>query len=352
MMRRTDMVRRGCSMDRRAFLKLSGLLGLGVTSSTLVPLPAEAVRFNKKAVKVSETRLAMGTFVSVTLLHPSRDRAEEAMNRAFDEMVRLERLLSRYDPSTPVAELNRAGTLRDIPPEVSEVIQRSLHFHGLTGGCFDITVKPAVDLFKERFQDGKQLPSEDQLKDVLGLIDARMVDVTEKAISLRKRGMGITLDGIAKGYIVDKAAQVLSDHHIENYLINAGGDIRTRGAKEHDRPWLVAIEDPRKKKNYPDTIRMRDGAVATSGDYEVFFDKERVFHHIVHPRTGLSPHLSTSVSVVAGTTMEADALATSVFVMNPEDGTRFIDSLPNSGSLVISREGRVLKSTAWKNGAR
>ena len=336
-------------MDRRAFLKKSGLLGLGVASAAVVPLTAQAVSFNKRMVKVSQTRLAMGTFVSMTLIHPSKDQAEEGMARAFQEIQRLERLLSRYDSGTPVYRLNREGVLKDVAPEVGEVMKHSLHFHAITHGYFDVTVKPAVDLFKEKDFEKKGRPTELEIREVLNLINARNIDYQGRMIRFKKEGMGVTFDGIAKGYIVDRAADVLSGHGIENYLINAGGDIRTRGSKQGKQPWVVAVEDPEKKQKYPDMIQMRDGAVATSGNYEVYFDREKMFHHIVNPLTGVSPGWSVSVSIVAGSTMEADALATSVFIMNPREGIEFVNSLPHCSSLLVVKDGSLLKSSRWKS---
>jgi FAD:protein FMN transferase len=336
-------------MDRRVFLKRSGLLGLGVATATLLPLRAEALSFDKRMVKFSQTKLAMGTFVSMTLLHPSKDQAEEAMAFAFDEVQRLEKLLSRYDKTTPVSQLNREGVLRDVSPEVGDVMRHSLRFHEMTHGYFDVTVKPAVDLFKEKVFEQKSKPTDQQLKEVLSLIDARNICYQDKTIHFKKEGMGVTFDGIAKGYIVDRAADVLSDRGIENYLINAGGDIKTKGSKQGKQPWLVAIEDPEKQHQYPDMIQMRDGAIATSGNYEVYFDKEKMFHHIVNPMTGVSPSSSVSVSISANTTLEADALATSVFVMNPRQGTELINSIPHCSSLVIAKDGSLLKSSRWKS---
>ena len=112
-----------------------------------------------------------------------------------------------------------------------------------------------------------------------------------------------------------------------------------------------AIQDPLKRKSYPDVVQMKDGAIATSGNYEVYFDQEKMFHHIVDPKTGFSPHLSTSVSIMASTTMEADALSTSVFVMGPEQGTRFINALSTCQSLIISKNGTLSKSKGWKSAA-
>ena len=161
--------------------------------------------------------------------------------------------------------------------------------------------------------------------------------------------MGITLDGIAKGYIVDKASKILAGHRINNHLINAGGDIRAIGKRSDKKPWVVAIQDPQKKGHYPDTIYLTDGAIATSGNYEIYFDREKIFHHIVDPKTGFSPELNNSVSVTAKTAMDADALSTAVFVMNPVLGTRFINSLPMCESFVIEKGNKRFKSAGWKS---
>jgi FAD:protein FMN transferase len=337
-------------MNRRSFLKLSGILGIGIASATAIPTWAEAVRFNRKLYKISKTRLAMGTFVSMTLLHPSRDQAEDAMGEAFFEIDRLSRSMSRFDETTAVTLLNREGFLKDVPPEVGEVVKRALEYYRISNGAFDISVKPVVDLFKERFSKGKKMPpTEGELREALRLVNASNIEFEGSSLRFKHPGMGITLDGIAKGYIVDRASHVLAKHRIKNHLINAGGDIRTMGHRRDKQPWTIAVQDPQKKKHYPDIIHMTDGAIATSGNYEIYFDKEKMFHHIINPNTGLSPDESTSVSVLAETAMDADALSTSVFVMNPERGTRFINLLPKCESLVVAKGNRKIKSSGWKS---
>lgn len=337
-------------MNRRSFLKLSGILGIGIASATAIPTWAEAVRFNRKLYKISKTRLAMGTFVSMTLLHPSRDQAEDAMGEAFFEIDRLSRSMSRFDETTAVTQLNREGFLKDVPPEVGEVVKRALEYYRISNGAFDISVKPVVDLFKERFSKGKKMPpTEGELREALRLVNASNIEFEGSSLRFKHPGMGITLDGIAKGYIVDRASHVLAKHRIKNHLINAGGDIRTMGHRRDKQPWTIAVQDPQKKKHYPDIIHMTDGAIATSGNYEIYFDKEKMFHHIINPNTGLSPDESTSVSVLAETAMDADALSTSVFVMNPERGTRFINLLPKCESLVVAKGNRKIKSSGWKS---
>ncbi|MBN1103200.1 MAG: FAD:protein FMN transferase [Deltaproteobacteria bacterium] len=337
-------------MGRRAFLKLSGLLGLGVASAWVIPGRAEAVKFDRNTHKVSETRLAMGTFVSMTLIHTSRDQAEEAMGRAFEEIERLTKLMNRFDSSTAVGHLNQEGRIQDLPPEVVHVIENALLYNRRTGGAFDITVKPVVDLFRERMGgEKKALPTDRELKNLLQLIGSQKVELHGNSISFAAPGMGITLDGIAKGYIVDKASEVLARHRVENHLINGGGDIRTMGEKGDHKPWTIAIQDPWKKRDFPDRIALKNGAVATSGNYEVYYDREKMFHHIVDPATGHSPRVAASTSVLAPSAMQADALATGVFVMSPARGTEFINSLPDCASLIIDGKGNQIKSGAWKS---
>jgi thiamine biosynthesis lipoprotein len=302
--------------------------------------------------KVSKTRLAMGTFVSMTLIHPSRDEAEEAIDMAFEEIDRLTRLLSRYDDHAHIARLNTHGSLTEAPPEVQEVISKSLGYHRLSNGAFDITVQPVVDLFKESFTGtGSAPPSDLDLQQALGLVDAERIRLEGRSIRFEQTGMGVTLDGIAKGYVVDRASRILTQHHVENHLINAGGDIRTRGSKAPDKPWVVAIQDPEKNRRYPDVIPMNDGAIATSGNYEVYYDREKMFHHIVDPATGRSPQDRSSVSVLAHTAEQADALSTSVFVMPPAAGLSFINGIAGCACLMITKDGKSMTSRHWKSKA-
>jgi thiamine biosynthesis lipoprotein len=339
-------------LDRRSFLKLSGVLGLGVATAGFASAATKAVSFNKKLMMVSETRLDMGTFVSMTLLHPSKDQAEEAMGRAFEETTRLSGLMTRFDQASPVSFVNKEGHIRDLPPEVVQIVSDALYYFKFTGGAFDITVKPIVDFFQEKLGGDKKVwPTESEIKDLLKLVDARKVELQGNSLHFKDSGMGITLDGIAKGFIVDRAAELLNAQGIENYLINAGGEVCVRGSKEGDRPWTVAIQDPWKRKNYPDVVHLKDATIATSGNYEVYFDKEKIFYHIVDPKTGFSPHLSTSVSIMAKTGTEADALSTGVFVMGPEVGTRFVNAHPAYQSLIIARDGTLSKSKGWKSAA-
>ena len=337
----------GVDDRRRNLLKLTGLLGLAALSPFVIPAEhAEALWFSRKQLKVSRTRLSMGTFVSITAIHPSRDEAEEAIELAFAEVDRLAFLLSRYEPNSPVSQLNRAGVLDEVPGEIYQVMSRALYFYQHSGGVFDVSVEPLMDLYQSSFAAGKK-PGDDIIERVLANVGAQYIELQQGRITFNRPAMGITLDGIAKGYIVDRASHVMKRHGIANHLINAGGDICTSGAAAGGRKWTVAIQDPDKKKEFPDIVEMADGAIATSGNYEIYYDQEKLFHHIIDPRTGHSPHHSSSVTVTAPTAMDADALATALFVLAPGEGRGLIETRPDNECFIIDRDGRITRSSGW-----
>jgi thiamine biosynthesis lipoprotein len=282
----------------------------------------------------------MSTLVSISMLNASRAQAAEAVETAFSEMGRLIGLLNRFDPSSAVGVLNQDGRLTDVPPELGHVVSRALQFHRRSLGAFDITVKPLVDLLRS----GK--PCRGEWIAALELVGSANVELTGGRIRFRRSGMGVTLDGIAKGYIVDRMAEVLLRNGVNNFLVNAGGDIRTAGTKENGHPWTVAVQDPSKHEQFPDMIHMTDGAVATSGTYE------RRYRHIVDSETGELPEHCASVTVLAPTALAADAVATTLFAMKPDDGLKLIGTLPGNECLVIDDHGEQRRSGGWKSAKR
>jgi thiamine biosynthesis lipoprotein len=341
------------NVDRRTFLKACGALGVGAVAGGIVQSKFDVVGLVRGLKKVSQTRVAMGTYVTITAVHQSRDLAEEAIGRAFEEMDRQIAIFNRYDSTTPVSVLNRDGRLAGPPPELTNLVTWATHFNQLSNGAFDVTVKPLIDLFDATVgRDGRTFPRDDQIADALALVDADGVEVAGGSVRFNKPGMGVTLDGIAKGHIVDMMSASLASSGVRNHLINAGGDIRTSGSTVSGDPWTIAIEDPKKKRNYPDVIHMTDGAVATSGNYEIFYDKERVFHHVVDPRTGNSPHYSVGVTVRTTSVMVADALSTGIFVMEPRAGLALLDSARSAyvaNCLILGADGSRHVSDGWES---
>jgi thiamine biosynthesis lipoprotein len=275
----------------------------------------------------------------VVALHPSRAQAEDSIEAALGEMTRLIGILDRHDSATPLAHLNAAGCLNDAPPELAEVIAAALRYHRLTQGAFDVTVKPLVDLLRATRGE----PAAAERAEAAELVGASRLRLDGRRIAFDRSGMGVTLDGIAKGYVVDRMADALARHGVRRFLINAGGDIRARGGRQDGRPWTIGVRDPESPEGLCDVVSMTDGAVATSGNYE------RPFAHIVDAGAGRSARTSLSVSVSAPEAMSADALATALFVLGPAAGCALARSLPGCECLIVDEAGRSARSPGWSS---
>ena len=324
-------------LTRRRFLALSSWLALGATTLGS-PLAASALRFNKEFYQVTGSRICMGTFVNIAIFDSSKERAQEAMAKAFQEISRLIGILNCHDNSTPIGFLNRTGNLNDLPPELYDVVDSSLRFHTATAGAFDVTVKPVLDLYRESLEKTQKPPEKILVQNALSHVGSTNLYLQKNRILFRQDRMSITLDGIAKGYIVDRTMDVLRSYGIQHAMINAGGDICVLGSKGNGAPWVIGVQDPMNKDGCLETIKMTNGAVATSGNYEVYFDREKLYHHIISPKLGVPVSGPTSVSVAARDTMTADALSTSAFVMGVGQGTAFLKSMKRSGigGLIVS----------------
>ena len=290
----------------------------------------------------------MSTFVTVSIEERSQARAEEAIGRAFEELDRVAALLTRFDGGSPLAALNDAGRLDHPPPELRAVVERALELHRLSAGAFDPTVAPLVDLYQLHFAAHGGPPDERERLEVLELVGARQVAVEAHALRLGRAGMALTLDGIGKGFVVDRMIETIASHGVRHALVNAGGDLRALGARANGRAWRVGVQDPRRAEALLEVIELADAAVATSGDYVHYHDVERRYHHTVVPATGRSPETIASVSVRAASAMTADALATAAFAMGPQAGCRWLSTAAGAEALMLTRSGDRITTGGWR----
>ena len=262
-----------------------------------------------------EKRVIMGTFVEVI----SADRI--AHDIIFNELGRVERLLSKYDPQSEVYRLNRSGKLR-VSPETFYVISKAKEFCTQTNGAFDITIGPLMDLWGFTSKE-YLLPSEAEIRKALRLVgcDKIILRAKDNMIQFKTRGMKIDLGGIAKGYAIDCAVRKLREAKIDSCLINAGGQIYCLGSKS-SQPWKVAIRDSRKKNGVAGYLSLKDKAVATSGNYEQSFKGDKKYYgHIFDPKTGYPKESDIhSSTVIADNSLTADCIATAVFVLGKKEG--------------------------------
>lgn len=334
-------------MNRRTFIQSLCMLSAGWTVKGWAN-PLGHTRFSSTLNKVSETRNLMGTFVTITLFHPSREQAQAVLGQAFYRMENLIQIFNRHEDSSPVSYLNERGFINDPPPELIKVLRRSMMIHFRTHGAFDITIKPVLDLYEAEVEkESGRLPSTASIQAALGRVGAAKVEIGPQKITFGKEGMGITLDGIAKGTIVDETIAFLQRNGIQHALVVAGGDLRVIGGHSAGLPWRIAVYDPTKGTKSQEIISLVEGAVATSGNYMVYFDQEKIHHHILAPESGVSSPWLVSATVIAPSAEEADALSTSLMVLNPEDGGALVNRDERLASRLITRESRKVHSLKW-----
>lgn len=316
---------RQATLSRRHFLQITAV----ATAVSAAYLGGRLRPFKRRVVAQRETRTLMGTVINLALITDDSLEAQKAIAVTFAEMERLITLFDHRQPHSPLARLNRTGTLAAPPPELADLITQAQQYSALTGGAFDISVKPLLDAYRAG------LPNADSQR---FLVDYRQIQNDGRQISLGLPGMSLTLDGIAKGRVVDGATAVLQNHGFHNILVEAGGDLMGLGSRADGRPWQVGLNHPRPTAHsLLGVLPLSMQAMATSGDYMHAFSQNYDQHHIINPRTGLSPTDLASVTVIAPSATDADALSTALMVMGSEAGLALAARLPHVEALVITK---------------
>jgi len=295
---------------------------------------------------IEDSRFFMGTVVEIKVsIDPAKydeARAKDAINRAFDEIKRIEDIYSVHIDSSEISRINklRKNERIQISDGVFNLIHKTLDYSVKTRGAFDITVKPLVDLWGQASKANK-LPDEYEFKRALGRVGYQNVvlDDVVRTIHFKKDGMSIDLGGAAKGYATDRAARVLEENGIENALVNSGGDMYCLGKKTAHELWRVGVRHPRDGNKVFLEIALKDKAIDTSGDYErQFVINGKKYSHIIDPRTGYpADNGVVSASVIAANSTTSDILATAMCVLG-EEGFSIITGESGDTDAVLVKE--------------
>ena len=321
-------------LNRRDFVRISAI-GAGVLA--LGGFGVRQLIEAGAAKEFSETRALLGTFITIKLVDTGDAPAKADIEDAFAEIERLSAVLSRHDPASELSILNRTGVVEAASTELLGVAQKAKNFAEITSGAFDVTVLPLLNLYGDSFADGGSPPSERAIDAARDLVDYRRIEIKDRKISLGAPGMGITLDGIAKGFVIDQAAALLRARGLTQVLVEAGGDMSLRGMRQDGQPWKIGLTHPRALAGYYEVLQTSNDCLATSGDYENAFTPDYSWHHIIDPRLGHSPREVASATVIAPDTTYADAMATAAMVLGVSDAIGLFEKLPGVQALLIDK---------------
>lgn len=287
----------------------------------------------------------MGTVVEITLSHPDETTAHAALEAAFAEFGRVEGILSSYLPESEISGVNRMAAREAVPvsKEVMELLIMAKGVSGESGGAFDVTVGPLVDLWQ--FDTGGKVPEPGDLAAALTSVGFEKLELRNETSQVRflAQGMRIDLGAIGKGYAVDRAAAILVEGGIEHAIIDAGGDLRLIGHRPGKDFWRIGIRHPRQPGRLLLSLDLVDRAVVTSGDYERFFmESGKRYHHLLDPESGWPAAGCQSVTVIAAEAAVADAYATAAFILGPDRGMELLRRLPGVEGIIVDAGGNQL----------
>jgi len=321
----------------------------GAGGSTALPSPAGDHPAPRASAHARSFQV-MGTEAVFTIWTDDADRAEQAFTAAYAEIRRIEELMTDWErpgqPPSDIVRINHAAGKEavEVSDETINVIQASLDMSRRSDGAFDITFAAMRGLWKFDEDLEKKIPPAAEIERRRQLINYRdvIVDPKKNTVKLRRAGMRIGLGGIAKGYAVDRCAEVLRRHGFENFMVQAGGDLFVAGSKD-GAPWMVGVRDPRGgPRAIIAKMAIRDHAFSTAGDYERSFiiDGKR-YHHIIDPKTGYPATASRGVTIFAPTAFLADALDDAVFILGPQRGMALVDSYPDCSAMIVDARNKV-----------
>lgn len=287
----------------------------------------------------------MDTYVTITVVSTSKDRAEKASKDAFSTLERFGDLINFFSAGSELSRINRNSGVAPVKvsPLTLDVVKQSLYVARQSGGAFDPTIGPEIRMWDFH---KKIKPTDAAIKKKLPLVGYRnvIVDSKDSTVFLKKKGMMLDLGGIAKGYGADLAVEALKRDGIRAGIVAVAGDIKTFGLKPDGSPWNIGIENPRKKNASDEimaTVRLSDKAISTSGDYQRYFIlRGRRYHHLLNPKTGYPAMYCRSVSVIADKGVFTDSFATAVFIMGPEKGMKLLKKLGMDG-VIVDAEGHL-----------
>lgn len=298
---------------------------------------------NRPAPRETETAQLLGTFVTVTAF---ANNTETAMNRVFERVEDIQwRMTTDPDPRSEIHGINSApaGTPRELSEDTALVLREGLRIAELSGGAFDPSVWPVVQLWGIGTPDAR-VPDPEALDTALDAVGWRAVDLADRVVTLDE-GMGLDLGGIAKGYAAEEAKRILREEGVTSAILDFGGNIVTLGEQPTNGVWRIGVQQPDNARgSILGIVQVAEESIVTSGPYERFFIQNGTrYHHIIDPETGFPVRNGLeSVTIVAVDSMLADGLSTAVFVQGLERGVAFVNSLPEVEAIFVTDNDHVV----------
>ncbi len=333
----------------------------GILITVLLLIGAGLFAMNgKRVVEYSSQQFLMDTLVTIKVYGKDREQLRSAVNEAFAEMRHIAELSDRFPkPGSPaflasdVCKINQMAGKQPVhvQPDTLAMLAMAQHYAELTGGAFDSTIGPVMDLWSFG-SDTPSVPNPSSVQKALALVDWRAVVLDQVAgtVYLKKPGMKLDLGAVAKGYATEKASRLLQQRGIVSGLLDAGGNIRTIGINTAHKPWKIGIKDPRMAGKLAAVVTVQDASAVTSGDYYRSFEQDGLrYHHLINPHTGYPARHTRSSTVLTKDAGVADILSTAFFILPPDQALQLAEKLDGVDLVLITADGALRYTRPLQN---
>lgn len=312
-------------------------------SSTLIGCGKE----DENTEPLSKTDYFMGTILTITLYD---NKEEKIIDKAFEKVKEIESLVSINKDGTELDKVNENAGIAPVKvsDETYTIVKKGLNYSQSTNGFFDITIGPLVKLWSIGLPEAK-VPTQSEISEKINYInyDNLILNDEDKSIYLKEKGMLIDLGGIAKGYTADQIASILKKEGVTSAIIDLGGNVYALGEKSENTPWRIGVQNPAETRgDIVGTLSLSNKSIVTSGIYERFIEQDgKKYHHILSPFTGY-PYENgiTGVTIISDSSIDGDALSTSIFAMGVEKGLEYINSMSDIEAIFITKDNHIYLS--------
>jgi thiamine biosynthesis lipoprotein len=298
---------------------------------------------------------ALGTVIQIQIYDADEDKAQKAIEESVKRIQEIENKMSVNIENSEVNQINEYSGVNSvkISPDTFYVIEKAKKYSELSGGAFDLTIEPIIKLWGIGTENAR-VPKKEEIEPLLDLVDYNdvILDDNSKEVKLSKKGQAIDLGAIAKGYAGDEVKKILKDHGIPTAFVNLGGNVVTLGSKPDGSSWRIGVQNPFEERGkHIAVIEVKDETVVTSGNYERYFIEDgKRYHHIIDPKTGYPAEAGIiSSTIVTNSSIDADALSTSVYVLGLEKGMELIESLEHVEAAIITEDKKIYVTSGLKD---
>ena len=300
---------------------------------------------------VDRTQLVMGTTLTIRAYAPSDAAGSTAIDAAFAEVARLEEILSTWRDTSEVSRLNRdaGGPWQRASPELVELCALSVEHSARTGGAFDVSAGPLIELWKQAVH-ANAAPAEG---DLLRALDRTgftgiLIDRPRGMVRLAKPGMALDFGGIGKGFALDRAARLLEERNIHSALLDFGGQLLALDAPPNEAAWIADVRDPAEPQHTLTRVRLVRASISSSADYERGMKLgDKLVSHIVDPHTGRPVEGMRGSSIVSARAVDADALSTATYVLGFDAAVRYAEE-HGVAALIVAADGRSARTQGFR----